>query len=43
MIQRILSAMLALAFLTLTFVFASLLVALAFTAGAITWAPGCVV
>jgi len=35
MIQRILSAMLALVFIALTFVFASLLVALALTAGAI--------
>ena len=40
MIQRILTAVLALVFIVLTFVFASLLVALALTAGAIAWA-GC--
>ena len=37
MIQRVLSALLGLVFVALTFVFASLFVALAITAGAITW------
>jgi hypothetical protein len=37
MIQRILSALLAFVFIALTFVFASLLVALGLTAGAIAW------
>ena len=41
MIQRILSALLALVFVALTFVFASLLVALALTAGCDRMGRGC--
>jgi hypothetical protein len=38
MIQRILTALLGLAFVVLTFIFASLLVAVAIAAGLIAWA-----